>query len=66
MGILLATGLLIINPITGWAVMAGILLRTIMLKVSGPEAENTMYTTAAGFIAGDAIYSFFSSIWKVK
>ncbi len=66
MGILLATGLLIINPIAGWAVMAGILIRTIVLKVKGPEAENTMYTTAAGFIAGDAIYSFFSSIWKVK
>ncbi|TWT03639.1 OPT/YSL family transporter [Planomicrobium sp. CPCC 101079] len=66
MGILLATGLLIVNPIAGWAVIAGILIRITILKVRGPEAENTMYTTAAGFIAGDAIYSFFTSIWKAR
>ncbi|WP_188455831.1 OPT/YSL family transporter [Virgibacillus oceani] len=66
MGILFATGLLIVNPIAGWAVLTGILIRLIVLKIKGPDAENTMYTTAAGFIAGDAIYSFFSSIWKIK
>lgn len=66
MGILFATGLLIINPIAGWAVVAGILIRIIILKVKGPEAEGAMYTTAAGFIAGDAIYSFFTSLWKAK
>ncbi|GGA91359.1 OPT/YSL family transporter [Ornithinibacillus halotolerans] len=66
MGILLATGLLITNPIAGWAVLAGILIRVIVLKIKGPESENTMFTMAAGFIAGDAIYSFFSSIWKAK
>lgn len=66
MGILFATGLLIINPIAGWAVVTGILIRIIILKVKGPGAENAMYTTAAGFIAGDAIYSFFTSLWKVK
>ncbi|MEN1969823.1 OPT/YSL family transporter [Lentibacillus sp. N15] len=66
MGILLATGLLIVNPIAGWAVIAGIIIRAVILKVKGPEAENAMFTTAAGFIAGDAIYSFFSSIWKAK
>lgn len=66
MGILLATGLLIMNPLAGWAVIAGITLRFIILKVRGPEAESTMFTTAAGFIAGDALYSFFSSIWKAR
>ncbi|WP_404455366.1 OPT/YSL family transporter [Virgibacillus necropolis] len=66
MGILFATGLLIINPIAGWAVLSGILIRVIILKVRGPEAESTMYTTAAGFIAGDALYSFFTSIWKAR
>ncbi|MGH2317061.1 OPT/YSL family transporter [Planococcus sp. SE5232] len=66
MGILLSTGLLILNPIAGWAVIAGILIRITILKVKGPEAENVMYTTAAGFIAGDAIYSFFTSIWKAR
>lgn len=66
MGILFATGLLIINPIAGWAVLVGITIRFIVLKVKGPEAESAMYTMAAGFIAGDAIYSFFTSLWKVK
>lgn len=54
MGILFATGLLITNPLAGWAVLVGIAIRLIILKVRGPEAEPTMYTTAAGFIAGDA------------
>lgn len=66
MGILFATGLLITNPLAGWAVLVGIAARLIILKVRGPEAESTMYTTAAGFIAGDALYSFFSSIWKAR
>lgn len=66
MGILFATGLLIINPIAGWAVIVGILIRFTILKVKGPEAESAMYTTAAGFIAGDAIYSFFTSLWKAR
>lgn len=66
MGILLATGLLIVNPIAGWAVLVGLLIRITILKVRGPEAANTMYTTAAGFIAGDAIYSFFTSIWRAR
>lgn len=66
MGILLATGLLIFNPLAGWAVIVGLIIRVVVLKVRGPEAENTMYTTAAGFIAGDALYSFFTSIWKAR
>lgn len=66
LGIMLSTGLLIVNPIAGWAVIIGILIRITILKVKGPEAENAMYTTAAGFIAGDAIYSFFTSIWKAR
>jgi len=66
MGILFATGLLILNPIAGWAVVTGIFIRVIILKVKGPEAEGAMYTTAAGFIAGDAIYSFFASLWKIR
>jgi uncharacterized oligopeptide transporter (OPT) family protein len=66
MGILFATGLLITYPIAGWAVLSGIAIRLIILRVRGPEAEATMYTTAAGFIAGDALYSFFNAIWKAR
>ncbi|MDQ0252799.1 putative oligopeptide transporter (OPT) family protein [Evansella vedderi] len=66
MGILFATGLLITFPLAGWAVIAGITIRLIILKVRGPQAEATMYTTAAGFIAGDALFSFFNSLWRAR
>ncbi|OLN31984.1 OPT/YSL family transporter [Desulfosporosinus metallidurans] len=66
MGILLATGLLIINPKAGWAVLAGIAIRAIVLKVKGKEAETPMSIMAAGFIAGDALYSFFSSVFTMR
>lgn len=66
MGIMLATGLLIVNPLAGWAVIAGIIIRIIILRVGGEAGESAMYTTAAGFIAGDALYSFFTSLWKAR
>jgi uncharacterized oligopeptide transporter (OPT) family protein len=65
MGILFATGLLILNPGAGWAVIVGIVIRLIILKVYGKRAEPAMFTTAAGFIGGDALYGFFSSIFKL-
>ncbi len=66
MGILFATGLLLVNPKAGWAVIAGILIRAIVLKVKGKGAEAPMSILAAGFIAGDALYSFSSSMFKLK
>ncbi|WP_236712786.1 hypothetical protein [Peribacillus muralis] len=42
------------------------MIRVIILKVRGPEAASAMFTTAAGFIAGDALYSLFTSIWKIR
>lgn len=66
LGVLFATGLLIVNPKAGWAVIAGILIRAIVLKVKGKEAEAPMSILAAGFIAGDALYSFFSSLFKLN
>lgn len=66
LGIMLATGLLIMNPLAGWAVIVGLIIRVLVIKFIGSEAENKMYTTAAGFIAGDALYSFFSSVFKAK
>lgn len=66
MGILFATGLLLVNPIAGWTVLAGLAIRVTILKIKGPDSQNSMYTAAAGFIAGDALYSFFSSIFKAR
>ncbi|AHF79122.1 Oligopeptide transporter (plasmid) [Sodalis praecaptivus] len=62
MGVLLATGLLINNPLAGWAVMIGIAIRVLALRIWGDAARNKMEVLAAGLIAGDAIFSFFSSV----
>lgn len=66
MGVLFATGLLLVNPIAGWAVIAGILIRVTVLVIKGKSAETPMTIMAAGTIAGDTIYTFFSSILKIK
>lgn len=65
MGILFATGLLLLNPIAGWAVLAGILIRFIIMKSSAGKHEQSMTIMAAGIIAGDALYSFFTSVMKI-
>ena len=64
LGILLATGLLIPNPMAGWAVLAGIAIRSIVLRWKGNEASGPMEVLAAGFIGGDALYGFFDSVLK--
>ena len=64
LGILLATGLLIPNPMAGWAVLVGIAIRTLVLRFKGPEASGSMEVLAAGFIGGDALYGFFDSVVK--
>lgn len=66
LGVLFATGLLILTPNACWAVLSGIAIRLIVLKVKGKEAEAPMSILAAGFIAGDALYSFFNSVFKLK
>jgi uncharacterized oligopeptide transporter (OPT) family protein len=66
MGVLLATGLLIASPLAGWAVMLGLVLRNIILKVGGEKARNKMEVFAAGVIAGDALFGFFSSVLSGK
>lgn len=63
-GILFATGLLINNPLAGWAVLVGILIRIVVLKIYGKQSESTMSILAAGFIAGDALYGFFHSMFQ--
>ena len=65
MGIMFATGLLVMDPIAGWSVLAGITIRIIILKRVGEKAEPAMFTTAAGFIGGDALFGFFNSIIRL-
>lgn len=65
MGVLLATGLLIANAKAGWAVLIAIVLRLIIMKVAGEKARSKMEVFAAGVIAGDALFGFFNSLFKV-
>lgn len=67
MGILLATGMLIANPAAGWAVLVGIVLRLVYSRVRKDKdaAESEMTIAAAGFIAGDALWSFGNSMYKL-
>lgn len=62
LGVLLSTGLLIANPLAGWAVIAGIAIRIIALRVWGDKVRGELDVFAAGTIAGDALFSFFSSL----
>jgi uncharacterized oligopeptide transporter (OPT) family protein len=61
LGILLATGLLIQFPLAGWAVLIGIVCRVLWERFAKAEG---MEVFGAGVIAGDALYSFFTSTWK--
>jgi uncharacterized oligopeptide transporter (OPT) family protein len=64
MGILFATGLLILNPLAGWAVLVGILIRIVALRMYGKASETPLTIFGAGCIAGDALWGFGSSVWK--
>lgn len=57
-GVLLATGLLINNPIYG----IGVVIAVIIRKIIGDEFMNCR---DAGLIAGDGLFSFFSSLIKM-
>lgn len=60
-GILFATGLLILNPRAGFSVIVALIVRVFIQKTYGKKAETPMFIAAAGFIAGSTLYSFFTS-----
>jgi uncharacterized oligopeptide transporter (OPT) family protein len=63
-GILLATGLLILNAAAGWAVLLAILIRFVV--AGGKMLDRSPLTVmAAGFIAGDALWSFGSAVFSM-
>jgi uncharacterized oligopeptide transporter (OPT) family protein len=62
LGVLLATGLLLSSPLAGWAVLCGIVLRLLWLRRRAPAGQTTMEVFAGGVIAGDALFSFTSSV----
>lgn len=60
-GILFATGLLILNAAAGWAVLAAIMVRLLLTRGKSVE-QSPLTVMAAGFIAGDALWSFGSAV----
>ncbi len=64
-GVLLATGLLIVSPLAGIMIFVGLLIRFWVLKQYGEEGMKKLYVLGAGAISGSAIYSFFSSTLKL-
>ena len=65
-GILFATGLLVLNPIAGWTALAALTIRVILLKKYGNSIGGPMYVLAGGFIAGSALCSFGTATLKLK
>ena len=61
LGVLFATGLLILNINAGWAVLVGVALRWLWTQRTGGERRSEMEVFAAGVIAGDALYSFYDT-----
>jgi uncharacterized oligopeptide transporter (OPT) family protein len=59
MGVLFATGLLLVSPSAGWAVLAGILLRILWTRIGPASMRSDMEVFAGGVIAGDALFSFY-------
>jgi uncharacterized oligopeptide transporter (OPT) family protein len=62
LGVLFATGLLIAAPWAGWAVLVGTVCRQLWLGARGVDGRGVMEVFAGGVIAGDALFSFFSSV----
>ncbi|MGI4810216.1 MAG: OPT/YSL family transporter [Janthinobacterium lividum] len=62
MGVLFATGMLIVFPAAGWAVLAGVVLRLVYGRLRGPEAQGEMEVFAGGAIAGDALTGFYNGV----
>jgi uncharacterized oligopeptide transporter (OPT) family protein len=55
MGVLLATGLLILTPYATWFVLGALAFRIIWNRVRGPEASGELNLIGSGLIAGSSL-----------
>jgi len=62
MGVLFATGMLIVFPAAGWAVLVGVAARLAYGGLRGLAAQGDMEVFAGGVIAGDALTGFFNGV----
>ena len=62
MGVLFATGLLIVNPVAGWTALAALFVRRLVSWRTGDRFDSQRYVLAGGLIAGSALTSFASGV----
>ncbi|WP_443066044.1 OPT/YSL family transporter [Streptomyces sp. NBC_00569] len=55
MGVMLATGLLILTPNACWLVLAALAVRVVYRRVRGPRADEELNLVGAGLIAGSSL-----------
>ncbi|MBU9589645.1 OPT/YSL family transporter [Burkholderia multivorans] len=58
LGVMFATGLLIVSPAAGWMLMLGLALRFALTRWKGSAVTSHLDILAGGVIAGDALASF--------
>lgn len=58
LGVLFATGLLILSPAAGWTALAALLVRRALRGRFGDRADSVRQVLAGGLIAGSALSSF--------
>lgn len=63
LGILFATGLLITNPLAGWAVLLGLGVRHVWSGAGGGVEDEPATVFAGGLIAGEALWGFGSALF---
>ncbi|MDJ1131195.1 OPT/YSL family transporter [Streptomyces iconiensis] len=55
MGVMLATGLLILTPHACWLVLAALAIRVVYRRMRGPRADTELNLVGAGLIAGSSL-----------
>ncbi|UCG89418.1 MAG: OPT/YSL family transporter [Gemmatimonadota bacterium] len=65
LGVLFATGLLVLNAAAGWVVLLGIVIRIVLTRGERVPEGSPLTVLAAGFIAGDALWAFGSSVLRL-
>ncbi|MEV0012078.1 OPT/YSL family transporter [Streptomyces sp. NPDC051840] len=64
LGVLFATGLLIVTAWAGWMIVAGLVVRLIVTRIYGQAAREHLEVFAGGVIAGDALYAFGNGVLR--
>ncbi len=65
LGLLFATGLMLLNPAAGWALLAGLACREFARRRLPAATPQDLRSFAAGTIAGDALYGLYDSTWRL-